>query len=66
MISPLLVYTLPWPQYVRRRQLLGIESSSDHDLVEQLSWSDLRKHKTLDTGLSGILTGGLLRGWKCT
>ncbi|KAG5642877.1 hypothetical protein DXG03_001919 [Asterophora parasitica] len=28
------------------------------------TWSDLRKHNTLDTGLSGALAGGALRGWK--
>jgi hypothetical protein len=67
-ISPLLVYTLSWPQYARRKRELGIENPSDEALQipDQLSWSDLRKHKTLDTGMSGVLAGGLLRGWKCT
>jgi hypothetical protein len=64
-ISPLLVSTLPWPQYARRRHELGIKDASSVQL-EPLSWSELRQHKTLDSGLSGALAGSLLRGWKCT
>ncbi|KAF5386664.1 hypothetical protein D9615_001564 [Tricholomella constricta] len=62
-ISPLLVHTLSWPQYVRRRRELGINDPSDPSL-DPPTWSDLRKHKTLDTGISGALAGGALRGWK--
>lgn len=66
-ISPLLVYTLPWPQYARRRHELGIKSSSEpYSAPAPPTWTDLRQYKTLDTGLSGALAGGLLRGWKCT
>ena len=67
-ISPLLVHTLSWPQYARRKLELDIEYSSDQTLhpAGHVSWSDLRTHKTLDTGMSGVLAGGLLRGWKCT
>lgn len=66
VISPLLVYTLSWPQYARRKLELGIEYSSDNALLPagHASWWDLRTHKALDTGVSGVLAGGLLRGWK--
>ncbi|KAF8077661.1 hypothetical protein FPV67DRAFT_1684285 [Lyophyllum atratum] len=63
VISPLLVHTLSWPQYTRRRADLGISKPSDARL-EPPTWSDLRTHKTLETGISGALTGGILRGWK--
>ncbi|RDB22273.1 hypothetical protein Hypma_010602 [Hypsizygus marmoreus] len=66
LISPLLVSTLPWPQYVRRRRELGINDASDDSssALGPPTWSDLRQHKTLDTGISGVLAGGALRGWK--
>lgn len=63
VVSPLLAHTLPWPQYARRRAELGISPHSDSPL-DSPTISDLRKHKTLDSGLSGALTGGILRGWK--
>ncbi|KAG6820854.1 hypothetical protein H0H93_010681 [Arthromyces matolae] len=62
-ISPLLVNTLSWPQYVRRRRELGI-SHTDDPSIGQPTWSDLRKYNTLDSGLSGAIAGGVLRGWK--
>lgn len=39
-------------------------SNKDFQIPDQLSWSDFRMHKTLDTGISGVLAGGILRGWK--
>ncbi|KAF9469369.1 hypothetical protein BDZ94DRAFT_1182175 [Collybia nuda] len=62
-VSPILVSSLTWPQYVRRRRELGI-GNNQLELPEKVSWSDLRKHKTLDSGISGFAAGGLLRGWK--
>ncbi|GLB34659.1 hypothetical protein LshimejAT787_0202240 [Lyophyllum shimeji] len=66
VVSPLLVHTLPWPQYARRRAALGVSPhpSDPPQVAEPPTISDLRKHKTLDSGLSGALTGGVLRGWK--
>ncbi|KAG6861542.1 hypothetical protein C0995_015275 [Termitomyces sp. Mi166 len=63
VISPLLVNTLPWPQYSRRRRDLGISHPDDLP-AEPPTWSDVRKHNTLDSGLSGAIAGGALRGWK--
>ncbi|KAG6817794.1 hypothetical protein H0H87_003202 [Tephrocybe sp. NHM501043] len=62
-ISPILIRTLSWSQYARRRQELGISHPHDPPL-EAATYSDLRKHNTLDSGLSGALAGGALRGWK--
>ncbi|KAF8634088.1 hypothetical protein AX15_001090 [Amanita polypyramis BW_CC] len=65
-VSPVLVYTLPWPQYARRRrELLGpAEAGTDIISTEPPSLADRRKHKLLDSGLSGAAAGGILRGWK--
>ncbi|KAH0583535.1 hypothetical protein H2248_009162 [Termitomyces sp. 'cryptogamus'] len=63
VISPLLVNTLPWPQYSRRRHDLGISHPNDWP-TDTPTWSDLRQHNTLDSGLSGAIAGGVLRGWK--
>lgn len=66
VVSPTLVYTLPGPQYARRRKVLGIARPTDpNDNSEQVSWADMRRHKTLDSGISGAAAGGILRGWKC-
>ncbi|KAJ3972690.1 hypothetical protein EV361DRAFT_797646, partial [Lentinula raphanica] len=54
-ISPLLVATLPFAQYERRRK----EGS---DVAENLQWSEIRTDRLLDSALSGSLTGGILRG----
>ncbi|KAJ7271950.1 hypothetical protein B0H12DRAFT_1215875 [Mycena haematopus] len=35
---------------------------SDNAAPEYLSWSGLRRHNLLDSGLSGAVTGGILRG----
>ncbi|KAG6809977.1 hypothetical protein H0H92_013826 [Tricholoma furcatifolium] len=64
VVSPVLVRTLPWPQYARRRHEDGISDPNDPPPVGVPTWSDLRKHNTLDSGLSGAITGGALRGWR--
>jgi hypothetical protein len=48
---------------MRRRHELGIDGAQTP--TEPQTWADLRRHKTLDSGISGALAGGLLRGWKC-
>lgn len=68
-ISPILVSTLPWPQYARRRRELGLTKSdapTNSTLLEPLSpsFAERRTYKLLDSGLSGAATGGVLRGWK--
>ncbi|KAF8212058.1 hypothetical protein K438DRAFT_1805885 [Mycena galopus ATCC 62051] len=45
-----------------RRQ--GIDEG-DSTAPDNLSWSGLRRHNLLDSGLSGAATGGLLRGLTC-
>ena len=52
---------------MHRRRELGIGNTLDDELPlpsEKLSWSDLRTNRLLDSGLSGAVTGGLLRGLK--
>jgi len=63
VVSPILVHALPWTQYAWRRHNLGISKTSDPPSKSQ-TYPDLRKYKTLDTGLSGAIAGGALRGWK--
>ncbi len=69
-ISPILVRTLPWPQYERRRRELGLVAepngirNPDASSTPQF-WADRRTHNLLDSGLSGAATGGIIRGWKC-
>ena len=70
-ISPILVRTLPWPQYERRKRELGLATepngirNADASSTPQF-WADRRTHNLLDSGLSGAATGGIIRGWKCT
>lgn len=66
VVSPLLVSRLSIPQYTRRRRELGIDEVAPgaSPPLEHLSWSELRTHKILDTGISGVLAGGALLGWK--
>ncbi|KAJ7741585.1 hypothetical protein DFH07DRAFT_55648 [Mycena maculata] len=45
--------------YSRRRR--GIVEENDA-VPDHLSWSRLRRHNLLDSGLSGAATGGMLRG----
>ncbi|KIK59607.1 hypothetical protein GYMLUDRAFT_672988 [Collybiopsis luxurians FD-317 M1] len=57
-ISPFLVSTLPWSQYERRRKT----ENQPHSL-EELKRSDIRADRLLDSGVSGFITGGILRGF---
>jgi len=59
-VSPLLVSNLSWKQYETRRIALELGPTAQ----PSLSWSDLRTHNLLDTGISGALTGGLLNSFK--
>jgi len=70
IVSPILVHTIPSEQYQRRRNQLGIgQNSSETDNSIAYSsgsqFSSIRSQKTLDSALSGMATGGLLRGLKC-
>lgn len=56
------MHTAPWTQYERRRRQLGLSSSND----SELTWSEIRTNKLLDTAVSGAAAGGLLRAWRCT
>ncbi|KAH6908295.1 hypothetical protein BKA70DRAFT_266172 [Coprinopsis sp. MPI-PUGE-AT-0042] len=62
-VGPLLVYTAPWSQYVNRRRLLGIGEDGMSE-PHTPSIQDVRSDKLLDSGISGAITGGLVRGWK--
>ncbi|KIL69998.1 hypothetical protein M378DRAFT_98260 [Amanita muscaria Koide BX008] len=65
VVSPLLVSTLPFAQYERRRHELGYaDTHCPSNSQPSISWSDKRAHKLLDSGLSGAATGGILRGWR--
>jgi len=63
-VSPLLVSTLPFPQYAKRRRELRVAGTRVLEPDLPLSRSEERRHKSLDSGLSGAFTGGILRGWK--
>ena len=70
IVSPILVHTMPSEQYQRRRHQLGIgqNSSETKNSITYSSgsqFSSIRSQKTLDSALSGMATGGLLRGLKC-
>ncbi|KAF9063814.1 hypothetical protein BDP27DRAFT_1426470 [Rhodocollybia butyracea] len=58
VVSPLLVSTAPFAQYERRRK----EGSSGSSL-EDLKLSEIRSDRLLDSGVSGLITGGILRGF---
>ncbi|KAJ3567719.1 hypothetical protein NP233_g6179 [Leucocoprinus birnbaumii] len=65
IIGPILVHTMPFEQYERRRRELriGQESSEARDMSASSSqFSYLRSHKLLDTALSGVTVGGIVRG----
>jgi len=50
---------------VHRRRELGISNSRDDPhFSENISWSDLRTNRLLDSGVAGAVTGGMLRGLK--
>ncbi|KAF8635498.1 hypothetical protein AX17_003888 [Amanita inopinata Kibby_2008] len=63
-VSPLLVSTLPWTQYTRRRRELGLAEHGGHPADEPLTFSEKRRHKLLDSGVSGAIAGAILRGQK--
>ncbi|PBL02383.1 hypothetical protein ARMGADRAFT_1158927 [Armillaria gallica] len=63
VISPVLIRTVPGVQYARRRRDAGISQlPTDGDVPENVSWTEMRTNKLLDTGISGAITGGVLRG----
>ena len=68
MISPILVYTVPLEQYERRRHELGPLQDllgADGSVSTMAELSSTRTHKVLDSALSGMVAGGMLRGLKC-
>ncbi|KAL9715419.1 hypothetical protein Ac2012v2_002082 [Leucoagaricus gongylophorus] len=70
IVSPVLVHTVPLEQYERRRRQLGIsqnslETDSSNTNSSSPHFSSIRNQKILDSALSGMATGGLLRGLKC-
>ncbi|PPQ87993.1 hypothetical protein CVT25_001072 [Psilocybe cyanescens] len=61
LVSPTLTRLAPWPQYVRRRQELGIESQpEDHNKSNvPVSLPDLRANQLLDSAISGASVVGV-------
>jgi hypothetical protein len=57
-VSPVLVSNLPWQLYEKRRKMRELEAENAI-APAPLSWSELRVHNLLDSGISGALTGGL-------
>lgn len=64
LVSPILLSTLPLPQYARRKIELQDIKGKRAEHYSPMSWVDMRMHKLLDSGLSGALTGGMLNAWK--
>ncbi|KAI0345345.1 hypothetical protein BDW22DRAFT_1354257 [Trametopsis cervina] len=58
VVSPILVLNLSSPQYVRRKEELQNKKSKQivQHHAQQLSWSDMRSHKLLDSSISGAAT----------
>ena len=52
-VSPLLVSLLPGAQYERRRK---------EGTTNDLGWSEIRTDRLLDSAVSGVFTGGIIRG----
>ncbi|KAF8969645.1 hypothetical protein BDZ97DRAFT_2072267 [Flammula alnicola] len=62
-VSPALNRVAPWAQYAQRRRELGIDAPSSEALSPSpIALPELRTNKLLDSGVSGAVTGGLLRG----
>lgn len=62
--GPLLTRFAPGKEYATRRKELGLDplpSDESYSSSQAVSWADLRRNKLLDSGLSGALTGGVLR-----
>lgn len=66
-MTPLLIHFASGEQYARRRRELGISplTKNETSTLQDMSLTDLRWNKLLDSGLSGVLTGGALRGFRC-
>ncbi|KAF8507890.1 hypothetical protein BU17DRAFT_100186 [Hysterangium stoloniferum] len=60
--SPLLVHAVPWPSYIRRKEMLQADNKSSPSRT--LSYSEMRSHSMLDTALAGSMTGGILNVWR--
>ena len=68
MVTPFLVHYAPGEQYARERRVLGFEPLETDEEIPSSgipSPSDIRYTKLMDSGLSGMLTGGALRGFQC-
>jgi len=66
-ISPFLLRVVPGQHYAHRRQEVGDAPQEGDEIFasQAMSWSELRSYKLLDSGLSGMITGGVLRGMRC-
>lgn len=66
VVSPLLIHFATGEQYERQRQRLGKSpvTKDETSTLPAMSWNDLRWNKLLDSGLSGMLTGAALRGFR--
>ncbi|KAI0054019.1 hypothetical protein FA95DRAFT_1600518 [Auriscalpium vulgare] len=62
-VKPVLVSTLPFKQYARRR-MLREEWPSDSPPLANLTWWDMRTHCVPDSMLSGAFTGSILNAWR--
>lgn len=70
LVSPLLVSSLPWREYQRRRIQIGLKplagddfSSEQTEAIQRIgitTWRDIRTSYLLDTFLAGGITGGIL------
>jgi len=62
VVGPALNRISPWQQYAYRRRELGFEEGS---MSSSQAVPNLRMNKLPDSGISGCITGGLLRGLVC-
>jgi hypothetical protein len=65
VVGPALNRIAPWQQYAYRRKELGINVSEEGSMSSSQAVPNLRTNKLLDSGVSGVITGGLLRGLVC-
>ena len=68
-VSPILVSSLQWAQYKRRKRELGLDGSQVDETSPVVpgapqSFAELRLHKILDTSLAGAIAGGALNSLK--
>jgi hypothetical protein len=64
--GPVLVHTMPWQTYARRRESLLNEKSRQlaSASADRMSFSEMRSYKLLDTAIAGAGTGSVLNAWR--